>query len=74
MIRTYSSQVFFVRSGSVPNPPSSVHVDDRAHDVECRRALGDPHRMVHLGHAHDRAVPDPNALGPRGDRGQEDLR
>ncbi len=28
--RTYSSQCFLVRSGSASNPPSSVHVPDRA--------------------------------------------
>ena len=42
-------------------------------DVEGGGPLGDPDRVVHLGHAHHRAVAHPDALGLRGDRGQEDL-
>ena len=69
-------------SGSAPKPPSSVHVDDRAvpsiepaagDDVERGRPLGDADRVVHLRHAHDGAVADADALGPRGDGGEEHL-
>ena len=42
-------------------------------DVERRAALGDADRVVHLGHAHDRAVADADALGLRRDRGEHHL-
>ena len=80
--RTNSSHVFFVSSGSASKPPSSVHVDDRGgadlepaarDDVERGAPLGDADRVVHLGHAHDGAVADADALGLRGHRGEHDL-
>ena len=81
--RTYSSQVFLVSSGSTWKPPSSVHVDERAvpnssrppeSDVEGRGSLRDAHRMIHLGHAHHRAVPQSDGRRLHGARGEEELR
>ena len=42
-------------------------------DVEHRRPLGDPDRVVHLRHAHHRAVADADALGLHRHRGEEQL-
>ena len=54
--------------------PGGAELEPAARDlVEGRGPLGDADRMVHLGHAHDGAVADADALRLRRHRGQEHL-
>ena len=80
--RIVSSQVCLVVSGSISKPASSLQVDERAvpnssrppdrmSSTAARSAIA--HRVVHLRHAHHRAVADPDALGLHRAGGEEEL-